>query len=482
MARRAGDPGWAAAARLATLRFSTVGIASVGALLLTGIANTWFLAGTVPALVGTGYGRLLLLKIALFLAMVSIAAVNRLRLTPRLAPVLFGRKRETTWAAAGQLQRNALVEAALGLGVVAIVGALGALPPALHQQPWWPFPYRISLEVLTDSPALRAEAIETGAIALIGLVLLVRGLRRTRWVGAAAGLALLAGFGWRPVELMLVEAHPTSFQRSPVPFTAMAVARGERAFVENCAPCHGADGRGDGPLAKGLPVPPADLTAPHVLAHPEGDLFWWIGNGFPDGVMPGFADSLGERQRWEVVQFIEARAAAAAAHGLGASVAPGVGAPAPDFSFEGGDAAQDSLKDAVAQGPVLLVFFDPRSTARLDAIAHWQHHHGGHGLRILAVPLDGPEESQAPPAAPLPDFVVTTDPEVPAAYALYDHPETTVPLASPVEFLIDRTGHVRARWHPGDAPDWGDLDALQRMADAMSPLEAAPMSHAGHVH
>ena len=39
----------------------------------------------MPALIGTEYGRLLLAKVALFLTMVTIAAVNLLRMTPRLA-------------------------------------------------------------------------------------------------------------------------------------------------------------------------------------------------------------------------------------------------------------------------------------------------------------------------------------------------------------------------------------------------------------
>src|SRR5262249_47479742 len=74
-----------ALARDATLRFSTLGLISVGLLIATGIVNGWILAGSVPALIGTDYGRLLLAKVALFLAMVAVAAVNRLRLTPRLA-------------------------------------------------------------------------------------------------------------------------------------------------------------------------------------------------------------------------------------------------------------------------------------------------------------------------------------------------------------------------------------------------------------
>jgi putative copper resistance protein D len=47
--------------------------------------NTWFLAGSVPALIGTEYGRLLLSKVAIFLTMVVFGAVNLLRMTPHLA-------------------------------------------------------------------------------------------------------------------------------------------------------------------------------------------------------------------------------------------------------------------------------------------------------------------------------------------------------------------------------------------------------------
>jgi putative copper resistance protein D len=63
----------------ATLRFSTLGVISVATLLTTGVVNTWFLAGSIPALVGTDYGRLLLVKIALFAAMVGLASINRRR-------------------------------------------------------------------------------------------------------------------------------------------------------------------------------------------------------------------------------------------------------------------------------------------------------------------------------------------------------------------------------------------------------------------
>ena len=118
-----------AMARTATTRFSILGIASVGTLLATGIINTFYLAGSVPALLHTDYGRLLLIKIALFLAMVAIAAVNRLQLTPQLlqeANIAASRN------ALRRLRRNAAIEALAGAIVIVIVAALGTMPPAIH--------------------------------------------------------------------------------------------------------------------------------------------------------------------------------------------------------------------------------------------------------------------------------------------------------------------------------------------------------------
>jgi len=116
-------------ARTATLRFSTFGITNVALLLFTGIINSWYLVGSVTSLVETGYGRLLLMKIACFLGMVGIAAVNRMRLTPRLV-------KNASMAAAQdarrRLQHNAAIEASMGAVIIVIVAVLGTLPPASH--------------------------------------------------------------------------------------------------------------------------------------------------------------------------------------------------------------------------------------------------------------------------------------------------------------------------------------------------------------
>lgn len=118
-----------AVVRAATLRFSTLGMVSVGTLLVTGTVNTWYLVGGIAALTGSDYGRLLIAKIALFLGMVAIAAVNRLYLTPRIVGAADAGGAQP---ALRQLCRNAAAEAAAGTLVIVIVAALGIRVPAIH--------------------------------------------------------------------------------------------------------------------------------------------------------------------------------------------------------------------------------------------------------------------------------------------------------------------------------------------------------------
>ena len=116
------DPAWRGFAVGATRRFSWLGVVCVGALLATGIINSWNLLGGPRDLVTTDYGRLVLLKIGLFVAMVGIAAANRFHFTPQLPAA----------AAIRALQRNSLAETGLGLCVLLFVGALGTLSPSGH--------------------------------------------------------------------------------------------------------------------------------------------------------------------------------------------------------------------------------------------------------------------------------------------------------------------------------------------------------------
>ena len=114
-------------ARAATLRFSIVGMIAVATLLASGIINSWYLVGSVAALLGTYYGKLLLLKLALFLGMVSIAAHNWSQLVPAL---LQSGSAAAAQTARRRLCRNAAIETSAGALIIAVVSVLGTLAPA----------------------------------------------------------------------------------------------------------------------------------------------------------------------------------------------------------------------------------------------------------------------------------------------------------------------------------------------------------------
>jgi putative copper resistance protein D len=129
LAETCRDPDSASLARDVTRRFSTLGIVSVGTLFSTGIVNAWMLVGSFNGLIATGYGRLLMIKIALFAVMVTFAAANRFRLTPRL---MLSTESGLQLNALRLLTRNSLIEIVLGLAIYGIVGLLGTLHPAIH--------------------------------------------------------------------------------------------------------------------------------------------------------------------------------------------------------------------------------------------------------------------------------------------------------------------------------------------------------------
>ena len=106
-----------------TRRYSQIAYAAATAVVATGIVNARFRNAGPVELVTTDYGRLLLIKLAFVVAMLGLAATNRYRLTPRLA--------HPDGRALAALRRNAWLEIAFGIVVVAVVGALGITPPPM---------------------------------------------------------------------------------------------------------------------------------------------------------------------------------------------------------------------------------------------------------------------------------------------------------------------------------------------------------------
>lgn len=122
------DPRRLRMAQASLARFSRAGSALVGILIVTGMINGALLLGRggIGTLPFTLYGRLLLLKLALFAGMLGLAAANRWRLTPRLAAEL---AHDDVRAAAAALRLSLACELALAIVVLFLVAWLGTLAP-----------------------------------------------------------------------------------------------------------------------------------------------------------------------------------------------------------------------------------------------------------------------------------------------------------------------------------------------------------------
>jgi len=468
-ARGDGSPEAVTVARAATLRFSKLGISSVGTLLATGLVNTWFLSGSVPALLGTLYGQLLLVKVALFATMIAVAGVNQLRLAPRLADV--ASEAALRLRALRQLGRNASIEASLGVFVLAVVGIIGVLPPGLHTEPRWPLPFRLDFgEIAAGKQTALVIAAVAFVLCLAAAALSAERRRYREMAAFIACIVLFGSVGWVALRPGIVRAYPTSFYASTQPYAAPSIARGAPLYAENCAVCHGATGRGDGPLAGKLPIRPADLTEPHLFAHKIGEIFWWVSYGRDNGVMPGFTDKLNPDQRWDLINFLLARAAGVLTDDVGPQISTTAAPPLPDFAFER-NGAQNTLSQTLKNGPVLLVLFAayaPR--ARLEQLASLKPRLAPAGLHVVAVALDRL-------TAKVPLIVEVSD-DVRAALGLFrsrtDGGET--------ELMLDRGANVRARWTASGARGLADAATLLRDAVRVASIPVAAANHAGHAH
>jgi putative copper export protein/mono/diheme cytochrome c family protein len=463
-ARRQGDVRSIAIAAEATRRFSVLGVGSVLTLLVTGMVNTYVLAGSVPALVGTPYGRLLLIKIGLFIAMVLIAVFNRQSLTPRLASAA-DREPSMAHGTLAHLVRNSVTELALGLAILAVVGSLGILIPGLHDQPVWPFPVRFSTDAL-DDPQLRNSIFAALAAIVISALLAIAAAlwRRLRWPGITCAVLLIGYFA--PTLHELTEpAYPTSFYGSPTGYLAQSIARGQSLFLENCAVCHGPQGRGDGPAAQSLTIKPADLTAEHIYGHPDGDIFWWITQG-KSGEMPAFGDVLDENARWNLIDFIHANADAARLRAAAGQVTS-LAYPMPAFSIECADGSVVSV--AELKGQVLhLVFAGAQSADRLHALAAFE---ANEVKRVVVAPLSPSNTGST---------CIASDPHVLQVLALYRSASADASL--PTEWLIDAAGSLRAIWYPGNGESWSDPAALKHRLDDIRRIPAVARAAGWHAH
>jgi copper transport protein len=122
-------------------RFSSVAFTAMVVIVVTGVAQSWRQLGSLQALGGTGYGHLLVGKVAVFLLLVGVAARSRVlvrrRLTARAiagaatGPAPPGLREEVADGSPWLLRRLVLAEVLIAVVVLVVTALLGiAAPPA----------------------------------------------------------------------------------------------------------------------------------------------------------------------------------------------------------------------------------------------------------------------------------------------------------------------------------------------------------------
>lgn len=342
----------------------------------------------------------------------------------------------------------------------AALHAVGWLPD-VHGQPAWPWAQRLAAEVLAQEPQLarQATALLACVLGLGVLALLALRWRWARWALAPALLVVALTAPWPALALLQAPAAPTSWHRSPTGFTVQSIEQGAHIYQQQCVRCHGADGKGEGPDAAGLPMWPPTLNGSLLWKRLEGELFWRVRHGMQSAAgvqtMPAFAD-LADAQVWQVLDYLQAHAAGQLLRDTGAWAQP---VRMPQARVHCRNTGATSVRELQGQ--------------RLRVVL---------GGTVAALPPDDPRlltlwvPAQAVAAADPADRAECTVQEPDALPVLawvlgqVADGEQGLQGAQGAQMLADRNGWLRARALPGQG-GWSEDDLVCRAA---GPANAAP--------
>jgi putative copper resistance protein D len=453
-------------------RFSRVALVTVLVLAGSGIANA--LVESVAGLVGTAHGHLLLAKVVVLVPALLLAAANR-----ALLPALLGPNEAKPSATARRMALFIALEAGLVLAVLGLAAAMTVTTPAVHGDPIWPWPFRLSLDALPDVPVIQNLLQPQSELVLAGfglaLVAIAFFARRRRALLIGSSFALVAGGVAIGLPPLMVEAYPTSYARPPLTYHSGSIAEGMVIYQTHCASCHGAPTVGGEARRRSA----VDLRARPTARRSAGELFWLITHGLPGRGMPEFGSRLRDVQRWHVINFLRAFGAAIDARRIGMEVEPDrAWLAAPDFTISVGPLTPTTLRDYRGQRMVLLVLYDlPQSRARMAELA--RHYGTLSVLRVEVVavpPRASPSAIAQLGASPPVLFPVVTDgnEDIVATYRLF------TPGEAHAELLIDRQGYIRAIW--SDQTGMPDANAVQAQVERLNEEKAPPPLPDDHVH
>lgn len=153
-------------------RHFVLGRRSAFLLLLTGTIQACWLVGSVPALLGTPYGQLLLAKVPLFPLLVGLLAGNGWRAFAHQRRLDGAARRQPYQALIHRLERQVWLAVLLGLAMLGLGGVLAMSPPGRAVVTHWPWPVRLRWAALQDTPDLWTPGLQGGLLVVAGLLAL----------------------------------------------------------------------------------------------------------------------------------------------------------------------------------------------------------------------------------------------------------------------------------------------------------------------
>jgi mono/diheme cytochrome c family protein len=91
--------------------------------------------------------------------------------------------------------------------------------------------------------------------------------------------------------------------KNPVPMSKASVERGKAVYASFCVPCHGATGKGDGPVAPKFVAPPP-LDGAAQKGRTDGYIYATVRQGSLSQLMPAYGYRMSEQERWDVVNYV----------------------------------------------------------------------------------------------------------------------------------------------------------------------------------
>jgi len=130
--------------------------------------------------------------------------------------------------------------------------------------------------------------------------------RSSVWI--VVGLLLVAGAFFAPTST------PTAYAQQPSPTFDLTqvdppssrplAVRGQALYAENCSPCHGPTGGGDGPTAAQLPGPPTIFADPEAAwDRTPAEWFYTAKFGRLEALMPPWQTQMSDAEIWDTIYY-----------------------------------------------------------------------------------------------------------------------------------------------------------------------------------